>query len=282
MERAISGSGQGAEAHRVSAVIPTCNRRQEVARAIASALRQTWPLHEIVVVDDGSTDGTWDDLQALAAAGYAARLVSFRQPNAGPSAARNAGVRLATGQFIAFLDSDDLWHDDKIARQLAVFDAHPDVALVGCAEQNNMRVFPGRRIVPIGVDQLLFRNYFLTAGVIVRREVLAGTAGFAEEMRRCEDYDMWLRIASSNRCVLLNEDLMVYGAGKRGFGEGGLTADLWAMQLGELEAFRRWRARGGPAGKYLRALVILWLRFARRVAIAALDSLRSLSRSNAG
>jgi glycosyltransferase involved in cell wall biosynthesis len=251
---------------RVSAIIPTYNRRREIFLAIASALRQSERLHEIVVVDDGSTDGTWEDVSALARDRSAPRIVLHRQSNAGPSAARNAGARLASGEFIAFLDSDDTWHEEKTARQLAVFEADPELALVGCVPEG-MNVFPQQTVVPIGIDRLLFRNYFLTPGVMVRREVLGAAGGFAEDMRRCEDYELWLRIASRHRCALLNEVLMTCGDGKRSFGESGLSADIWAMQAGELEAFRRWRRQGGSSAKYLGALALCWLRFVRRAAL---------------
>lgn len=256
---------------RVSAIIPTYNRRRELSLAIASALRQTERLHEVVVVDDGSTDGTWGDLVTLAEGTPAPRIVLHRQSNAGPSAARNAGARLASGEFIAFLDSDDTWHEEKTARQLALFDADPGLALVGCVPEG-MNVFPQKRIVPIGIGRLLFRNYFLTPGVIVRREALGAAGGFAEDMRRCEDYELWLRIASSHRCALLNEVLMTCGGGKRSFGESGLSADIWAMRAGELEAFRRWRRQGGSTVQYLYALTVSMLRFGRRAAISMFNA----------
>jgi glycosyltransferase involved in cell wall biosynthesis len=258
---------------RVSAVIPTFNRRRSLRAAVESALSQSHRLHELIIVDDGSTDGSWEELQALAAAAHPVRVLVHRQPNAGPSAARNAGIRLASGNFIAFLDSDDTWHEEKTARQLAAFDADPRLALVGCVTKD-MAVFRGRRLVPIGIDDLLFRNYLLTPGVIARREVVEGAGGFADDMRCCEDYELWLRIASAHPCALLNEVLMDCGGGKRSFGQSGLSADLWAMLAGELEAFRRWRSRGGPLAKYLWALAILWLRFARRAAIAAFEWVR--------
>jgi glycosyltransferase involved in cell wall biosynthesis len=259
-------------APRVSALIPTCNRRRELSLAIASALRQTERLHEIVVVDDGSTDGTWEDLLALAQGTPVPRIVLHRQSNAGPAAARNAGARLATGEFIAFLDSDDTWHAEKTARQLALFDADPDLALVGCAAEI-LRVFPGRRVIPISIDRLLFRNYLLTPGVVVKRSVLDAVGGFAEDMRRCEDLDLWLRIAPAHRCALLNEVLMTCGGGKQPFGESGLSGNLWGTGASELEALHRWRQRGGSAAKYACAVMIFGLRFVRRAAIAGIHRL---------
>ena len=100
----------------ISAVIPTYNRRDMVCEAIDSALTQTYPCHEIIVVDDGSTDGTGELLREK----YGDRIRYIRQENAGPSAARNRGIEAATGEWIAFLDSDDLWVEEKNELQIII------------------------------------------------------------------------------------------------------------------------------------------------------------------
>jgi glycosyltransferase involved in cell wall biosynthesis len=110
---------------RVSVVIPTYNRASRLPAAIDSVLRQGVSDIEIIVVDDGSSD----DTRAVVAR-YGNRVRYVYQANAGVGAARNAGIRLATGTFAAFLDSDDRWHDFKLSMQLALFDARPDVGLV--------------------------------------------------------------------------------------------------------------------------------------------------------
>jgi GT2 family glycosyltransferase len=109
----------------VSVVIPTYNRRDVVRRAIESALAQTYPPIEIIVIDDGSTD----DTQAVLA-DYGARIRLIRQPNAGVCAARNRGIDAAGGDFVAFLDSDDAWEPWKIASQMAAFAAEPSLVVV--------------------------------------------------------------------------------------------------------------------------------------------------------
>ena len=109
----------------VSVIIPTYNRARLVAHAIQSALAQTYHAIEVVVADDGSTDGT-----AAVTAGYRPRVRYVRQANAGVSAARNLGLRHATGEFIAFLDSDDVWHPWKLAAQVALLRQHPEVGMV--------------------------------------------------------------------------------------------------------------------------------------------------------
>lgn len=108
----------------ISCIVPVYNGELYLREAIDSILAQTYRPLEIIVVDDGSTDATPDVV-----AGYGDRLRYIRQPNAGPGAARNHGLNLAQGEFIAFLDADDLWHPDKLARQMTRFLNRPDLDL---------------------------------------------------------------------------------------------------------------------------------------------------------
>lgn len=120
----------------ISVIIPTYNRAAYIAEAIASVTAQTWAQLELILVDDGSTDETAAILAALAAEPQRAPLRIIRQDNAGPGAARNAGVAVAGGDLLAFLDSDDLWLPDKLSRQMAVLQERPEIdAVYGHAEQ---------------------------------------------------------------------------------------------------------------------------------------------------
>ena len=112
---------------KISVVIPCYNRVGLIARAVASAMAQSHRPHEIIVVDDGSTDGSAD-----VAAGLCGPIQVLRQANAGAAAARNAGIAVATGDWVAFLDSDDEWHPDKLRLQLAAAARFPDTQLVFC------------------------------------------------------------------------------------------------------------------------------------------------------
>lgn len=112
-------------APRVSCVIPVYNGERYLGEAIDSVLAQTSPVDEIVVVDDGSTDGS-----SAVAEGYGGPVRCVRQDNAGPSAASNRGVEAADGEVVAFLDADDRWRPQKIERQLACLEANPDLAVV--------------------------------------------------------------------------------------------------------------------------------------------------------
>lgn len=253
----------------VSVVIPTYNRRERLAQALSSVLQQTRPVDEIVVVDDGSSDGTFEWLSGSLAQIRTPRVVILQQKNAGPSAARNAGIERASGQLIAFLDDDDTWHPDKIQRQLAVLARHPDICLLGCAA-DTFKLAGAARLVHIGEYRLLFRNWFLTPGVVVRRDALIECGGFPEDMRHCEDYALWLKIASQFKCAFLNEERVSCGHGKPSFGHSGLSADIRALHAGELNALARWRESRHPGmAMVMMATVLASVRHLRRLMVIA-------------
>ncbi len=113
----------------VSVIIPTYNRRAYVQEAIDSVLAQTYTDYEIIVIDDGSTDGTGEALRER----YGDKIIYEWQENQGLSAARNRGIESSRGQYIALLDSDDLWMPEKLERQVACLSQHPEVAMVARA-----------------------------------------------------------------------------------------------------------------------------------------------------
>src|SRR5687768_4540645 len=131
-----------ASAIEVSAIIPTYNRRDLVIRAIESVLAQTRSVDEIVVIDDGSTDGTAEVLRAR----YGDRVRYVFQSNAGVSAARNHGMSIAQGRYFALLDSDDEWLPEKTARQIEWMQAHPDFGMVLCDVE---RVDRGHHLIDV-------------------------------------------------------------------------------------------------------------------------------------
>jgi glycosyltransferase involved in cell wall biosynthesis len=190
-------------AEKVSVIIPTYNRAAYIAGAIRSVQSQTHPSVEIIVADDGSTD---DTQQVVAGFGDAVVYVSLAHSGL-PAATRNRGLDRATGDFIAFLDSDDLFLPGKLALQLAAFEQHPEAGLA-YSDGYFFREDPGMPIgrtldgmpTPTG-DALadLLRGNFLTSPVVlVRRDCLDVVGVFDEnpEFFTAEDYDLWLRIAA--------------------------------------------------------------------------------------
>jgi hypothetical protein len=191
----------------VSVIIPTYNRRALVQRAIQSVLDQTYRDFEIIVVDDGSTDDTRGAISGRE------RVVYLHQANAGPACARNVGIRHARGEFIAFLDSDDVWLADFLAVQIDVLSRFPEVALV-CARssvgEKEAKDFPLRRELIVGdlYTKLYERSFVRTPAAVVRKTCLDVVGCFNESYRWSEDHDLWLRIASQypiayvNRCLV--------------------------------------------------------------------------------
>ncbi|MFN8543165.1 MAG: glycosyltransferase [Candidatus Binatia bacterium] len=185
-------------APRVSVVIPVYNLREFVGEAIGSVLAQTLPPEaiEIVVVDDGSTDASGD-----VAASYGPRVRVLRQANRGLPAARNAGVRATGAPVVAFLDADDRVHPDKLALQLAVLDARPDVDVVTCGVRGidvHGAPLPPQGWARLDGDvfaRLLLGNVGPPHALLLRRAVIEGAGGFDETLTAAEDWDLWLRIA---------------------------------------------------------------------------------------
>lgn len=182
----------------VSVVIPAYNRARYLRQAVDSVLDQDYPDLEVLVVDDGSTDDTPGIL-----ASYGPRVHAVTQKNAGPSAARNRGVREAAGELVAFHDSDDLMLPGRLRAQAALFAKNPDL---GLASADYLKIGPDGEA--LGSDRLsladrlrlasgvCYRNFFATPTVMVRRACLKATGLFAEDLSFGEDWDLWLRLLS--------------------------------------------------------------------------------------
>jgi glycosyltransferase involved in cell wall biosynthesis len=210
----------------VAVVIPTYNRRAMVCEAVESVLAQRNAKFELIIVDDGSTDGTWDELTQIAAvANDHAQWEMMRierTPNRGPAAARNTGVAMAAARFVAFLDSDDLWLPYKLNRQIAFMREHRECAISQTEEiwmRNGRRVNPGARHRKRAGD--LFADSLLTclispSAVIMRTDLFREAGGFDEDMAAAEDYDLWLRLLTDHEVGLIDEQLVIRRAGHPG------------------------------------------------------------------
>ena len=187
---------------RTAVVIPVY-RAHYLAECLASVFAQTALPHQVIVVDDGSPDGPAIE---RAVAPYAAHVTLLRQPNLGAGAARNRGVEHSAADFIAFLDADDLWNPYLLERQIASLRARPDLGLVYANGQivgdSPLRGLLFMETAPsIGeptLEALLTqRCTVLTSSVVVRRDALAATGPFDEDLRRGQDFDMWVRLAAA-------------------------------------------------------------------------------------
>jgi len=206
----------------VSVIIPTHNRRAMLREALSSVAAQRGSSFEVLVVDDGSTDGTWQDLSGHDPSAHFADIRAVRTERRGPAAARNRGIALARGRLIAFLDSDDLWMPEKLARQSLFMRNNPDCLISQTGEtwmRDGRSVNPGqrhrKRPGDIFIDSLR-RCLISPSAAILRRELLDEVGGFDEDMAACEDYDLWLRILARHEVGLLDEPLTVRRAGHPG------------------------------------------------------------------
>ncbi|HJZ56525.1 MAG TPA: glycosyltransferase [Gemmataceae bacterium] len=196
----------------VSVVIPSFNCGRLVVQAVESVLAQTSRPTEIIVVDDGSTDDTRE------------RLVRYRdyvryvyQPNQGVSAARNHGIRLATQEFVAFLDADDVWHPLKMQLQMPLFGQSPAPPMVGSSQFD----WPASRFPDVDLARpfrvsamdwayLVVKNDLPTSSIVVRRSVLERVGPFDLSLQGPEDRDMWLRVAEIAPIARVELPLMGY------------------------------------------------------------------------
>lgn len=202
---------------KVAAIIPVYNRRGEVCRAVDSVLAQSMPVSEIVVVDDGSTDGTGKQV----ATRYGDRVRLITQPNRGVSAARNAGVRASSGEALAFLDSDDYWLPNKIERQFPSF-VDPEVVLSytdwrtasasrGCFDRIGLEVqTPTSRVdKPLRLVSQPNSCGFMVQTAIVKRSAWERVGGFDERLRVGEDTRLLFRLAGEGSFDIVDEILTI-------------------------------------------------------------------------
>jgi glycosyltransferase involved in cell wall biosynthesis len=203
-----------------SVVIPVFNRRAMVREAIESVLAQRDAVFELIVVDDGSTDGTAEEIASIGRERAAIR--PLRTCNRGVAAARNAGAALASAPLLAFLDSDDLWAPDKLSRQIEFMRANPACAISQTEEiwiRGGVRVNPGvrhrKRRGDFFIDSLS-TCLISPSAAIMRTELFREAGGFDEDFRAAEDYDLWLRILARHEAELLAEPLVTRRAGHPG------------------------------------------------------------------
>jgi len=225
----------------VSVIIPCFNCAETIGRAVTSVLRQTHQPHELILVNDGSTDATPDTLEEIKKA-HKDRVKLFHMTqNRGPSAARNLAWKSASGKYLAFLDADDTWHPQKIEIQYNWMALRQDVAITGhgstpyhphktgvCLPEK----WPTRPIKPL---LLLLSNRLITRTVMLNRSL---PHGFNENKRRSEDYLLWLQIVLEGHKAFYLDIDMAYSH-PRPAGAAGLSDNLWQMEKGELDTYRR-------------------------------------------
>lgn len=220
----------------ISVIIPSHNRGHLLPRALDSVLAQTRPPAEIIVVDDGSSDGT----AAMLAADYP-EVRCLRQPNEGVSGARNRGIMAAQGEWIALLDSDDQWQPEKLAIQMEALAAAPGHLLCHTDEiwiRNGRRVNPMDKHAKAGgwiFQHCLPLCAISPSSALIHRGLFDEVGLFDPELPACEDYDMWLRICARHPVCYVDQPLLV----KYGGHADQLSRRHWGMDRFRIRALAR-------------------------------------------
>ncbi len=195
----------------ISVIIPAYNNGQFLREALSSVFAQGMsPEIEIIVVNDGSTDNTAEIIR-----GYGSSLIYVEQKNSGPAAARNAGVALAGGEYIAFLDADDVWAPTKLEEQMRIFSLRPEAALVYCqfesfGQSYDVGASPWPKKVYSGrlFDKLLVESFIPLPSVVIKTSVIRALGGFDEDLLTAEDTNLWIRVARSHEIAGIEKALV--------------------------------------------------------------------------
>lgn len=221
----------------VSVIIPTYNRASFITKAIDSVLEQTFNDFEIIVIDDGSTDQTKEKLKP-----YQNKIIYRYQENQGIAKARNQGLEIAQGDYIAFLDSDDFWKPEKIQKQIEFFDKHPAYGLVATqclvniVDENleTLKYVQGEEVhYELTYEKIFQRPFIKTPSVLIKKQCFQEIGTFNEDLRVLEDVDLWLRLAQKYKIGFINEPLTIYTRGHEKDRRDGLEVRINRLKISE-------------------------------------------------
>lgn len=226
----------GTDNFSVSVIIPSFNRCSFVRSALKSVTSQSRPIEEIVVVDDGSTDQTLENLTTTF------KSVRFiKQKNQGVSAARNAGIKKASGEWIALLDSDDLWTVSKIEKQVSYLRQNPGIKVCHSGEQwirNGIQVKMPTYMDKSNKDlfaRSLDRCIICPSSVLIHRSVFDQIGTFDENLPLCEDYDFWIRLLLHHEIGLVKDTLVI----KQGGHADQLSRSTWGLDRFRVQSLEK-------------------------------------------
>lgn len=190
----------------ISCIVPVFNGERYLREALESIFHQSYHPLEVIIVDDGSTDGT-----AAVAAAYGEKVTYLRQDNAGPAAARNLGLSVSHGEFVAFLDADDLWHQEKLARQMARFQARPELEMCIVHVQNFWAPELQAEATRFHDQRFMQPQPGYTMQALLARRPLFGRIGkLNPALRQAEDTDWFLRATEQGTVMDVLPEVLVY------------------------------------------------------------------------
>jgi len=265
----------------VSVVIPLYNSESTITDVLESVRMQTELdcVKQVIVVDDGSSDGSYALVEQYALEHPELPIELYRQENRGASSARNEGMKRAGGNWIAFLDSDDEWLPHKLRRQRQVVEEHPQIDFLGAGHDAGDLKILWKRIDTLHkatVKELVLKYFPCTPTILMKKKIFDEIGGFDENLRYAEDGEYYTRICRQYNYYYLPEQLVEIGHGKRPFGERGLSGNLREMYRGNKLIISRLREAGDlSAPFYLFLRLFYWAKYLRRIAITLLYKMRT-------
>ena len=224
---------------KVSVIIPMYNAEKTILNVLDSVQNQTFLPYEIVIVNDGSTDQSLQIVQKYIEENKKNPIHLFDKKNEGVSSTRNLGMKMAQGDWIALLDSDDVWLPHKLERQKQILEENPHIDFLGTTRNDEtIKSILWKKLgylTKISPKNLMIKFVFVVPTVIFRRNIIETVGFFDENQKYAEEGNYFIRIAATNNCFLLNESLVITGGGKAHFGESGLSGNILEMEKGELK-----------------------------------------------
>lgn len=223
---------------KVSVIIPVYNSEKTILDTLVSVKNQTYKPLEIVIIDDGSFDNSKIIIETFATENPRLQICYTYQTNKGVSSARNYGLKIAKGSWVALLDADDTWDHNKLKRQKEILEANPQIDFLGTNRNNEKITYvlwkKFDHLTHISPKLLLIKSLFPTPTVLFRKNVIEKIGFFDENQHYMEDSIYFIKIANKFNSYLLNESLVITGQGKSHFGESGLSANIIEMQKGNM------------------------------------------------
>jgi glycosyltransferase involved in cell wall biosynthesis len=263
----------------ISVVIPTYNRIQQTIAAIKSVLAQTYPKYEVIVIDDGSTDGSSEHIEKFVRekANVGNQVSYFRQANGGPGSARNEGIKRARGEYIAFLDSDDLWLPEKLDWQVRTLEQFKEecgacFTDAKCVDSDGMDIrsfqwFKRSYKRPVGIDNRASESIaqafcgFWISTLLARTELLRQIGGFDPKIFFCEDRDLYYRLSLNTLFAYVNIPLVLTDRTISSPESVCRSWDKWDVRLkGEQRMYEGWLKLGGAVRLEMRKTIVSNLR----------------------
>lgn len=254
----------------ISVIIPVYNAEKSLEKSLISIKNQTWEgVFEIILVNDGSSDRSKTIIENYQQNHQDQNIILINQENRGVSKARNAAMKIAQGDYIALLDSDDEWLPEKTEKQMKFLENQNIDFITSLWNNENItfpyKLHPPNKLVKITLKKLLFKITGQTSTAIFKRKIFENTGFFDENQNYSEDANYWMRISEKNQMYLLPEKLVIAGNGKKSFGFSGLSANLKEMEKGiQKNIWEMYQTKRINFPEYLFYFVISKLKFAIR------------------